>query len=66
MKVGDLVQINETMKNKRLSYYMSTNHSFEDIGIITEVNEFMVIVYWIQRGKQSPIAKPLLMRIKTT
>ncbi len=66
MKVGDLVQINETMKNKRLSYYMSTNHSFEDIGIITEVNEFMVVVYWIQRGKQSPIAKPLLMTIKTT
>tara|TARA_R110002167_G_scaffold332376_1_gene539209 strand:+ start:186 stop:395 length:210 start_codon:yes stop_codon:yes gene_type:complete len=65
MKVGDLVQINTSMKEKRLSYYMTAHHSFEDIGIVTQVEEFMVVVYWIKKKKESPIAKPLLMRIKT-
>lgn len=66
MEVGDLVQLNVAMKEKRLSYYMTAHHSFDDIGIIIEVKQFMVIVYWIKKKTQSPIAKPLLMQIKTT
>jgi hypothetical protein len=66
MEVGDLVQLNVAMKEKRLSYYMTSHHSFDDIGIIIEVKQFMVIVYWIKKKTQSPIAKPLLMQIKTT
>ena len=66
MKVGDLVQLNVAMKEKRLSYYMTAHHSFDDIGIVTEIKQFMVVVYWIKNKKESPIAKPLLMRIKIT
>lgn len=66
MKVGDLVQLNVSMKEKRLSYYVTSHHSFDDIGIVTEVKQFMVVVYWIKKKKESPIAKPLLMRIKIT
>tara|TARA_R110000868_G_scaffold225227_1_gene477492 strand:+ start:735 stop:935 length:201 start_codon:yes stop_codon:yes gene_type:complete len=66
MKVGDLVRLNSSMKENRLSYYMTALHSFEDIGIVTDVEEFVVIVYWIKKKTESPIAKPLLMRIKIT
>ena len=45
MEVGDLVQLNVAMKEKRLSYYMTSQHSVDDIGIIIEVKQFMVIVY---------------------
>ena len=66
MKVGDLVQLNTSMKESRLSYYLTAQLSYEDIGIITEVGEFMIVVHWIKKKKESPIAKPLLMRIKIT
>ena len=66
MKVGDLVRINTSMKETRFPYYITAQYSYKDIGIVTEVGELMIVVYWIKKKIESPIAKPLLMRIKIT
>ena len=63
MKIGDLVQFNVAMRKQRLSYYIFDHHSPNDIGIIVDIKEFMVEVYWIRNKKVTPISKPLLMKI---
>ena len=63
MKIGDLVQFNVAMRKQRLSYYIFDHHTPNDIGIIVDIKEFMVEVYWIRNKKVTPISKPLLMKI---
>jgi hypothetical protein len=61
MKVGDLVTINNDFRNPKLTYYLTAQHSFNDIGIITHVMTYSCIVYWINKEVQSTIAKPILV-----
>ena len=63
MEIGDLVQFNVAMRKQRLSYYIFDHHTPNDIGIIVDIKEFMVEVYWIRNKKVTPISKPLLMKI---
>ena len=63
MEIGDLVQFNESMRKKRLSYYLSAHHSIDDIGIVVDVKEFMVDVYWIKKKRITSISRPLLIKI---
>ena len=63
MEIGDLVQFNVAMRKERLSYYIFDHHSPNDIGIIVDIKQFMVEVYWIRNKKVTPISKPLLMKI---
>ena len=63
MEIGDLVQFNVAMRKQRLSYYIFDHHTPNDIGIIIDIKQFMVEVYWIRNKKVTPISKPLLMKI---
>lgn len=63
MEIGDLVQFNVAMRKERLSYYIFDHHSCDDIGIVVDIKEFMVEVYWIKNKKITPISRPLLMKI---
>ena len=63
MEVGDLVQFNVAMRKQRLSYYIFGDNRVGDIGIIIDIKEFMVEVYWIRSKKITPISKPLLMKV---
>ena len=63
MEIGDLVQFNVAMRKQRLSYYIFDHHTPNDIGIVIDIKEFMVEVYWIRNRKVTPISKPLLMKI---
>ena len=63
MEIGDLVQFNIAMRKERLSYYIFEHYSPNDIGIIVDIKEFMVEVYWIKNKKVTPVSRPLLMKI---
>ena len=63
MEIGDLVHFNVAMRKQRLSYYIFDHHTPNDIGIIVDIKEFMIEVYWIRNKKITPISKPLLMKI---
>ena len=63
MEVGDLVTINNNFRNPKLTYYLTAQHSFNDIGIITKVMEYSCTVYWINKEVSTSIAKPILMKI---
>jgi len=63
MEIGDLVQFNIAMRKERLSYYIFGDTRVGDIGIIINIKEFMVEVYWIRNKKITPISKPLLMKV---
>ena len=63
MKVGDLVTINNDFRNPKLTYYLTAQHSFDDIGIITCVMVYSCTVYWINKEVSTTIAKPILMKL---
>jgi len=63
MEIGDLVQFNTAMRKQRLSYYIFDHHSPNDIGIIVDIKEFIVEVYWIKNKKVTPVSRPLLMKV---
>ena len=63
MEIGDLVQFNTAMRKQRLSYYIFDHHSPNDIGIIVDIKEFIVEVYWIKNKKITPVSRPLLMKV---
>jgi hypothetical protein len=63
MEIGDLVQFNTAMRKQRLSYYIFDHDSPNDLGIIVEIKEFIVEVYWIKNKKITPVSRPLLMKV---
>ena len=63
MEIGDLVQFNVAMRKQRLSYYIFDHHSPNDIGIIVDIKEFIVEVYWIKNKKVTPVSRPLLIKV---
>jgi len=63
MQIGDLVQLNGAMRKQTLSYYVLDHYSPNDIGVVLNVKEFLVDVYWIKIRKVTPISRPLLMKI---
>ena len=62
MEIGDLVKFNVAMRKQRLSYYIFGHDSANDIGVVVEIKEFMVEVYWIKNKKVTPVSRPLLMK----
>jgi len=63
MEIGDLVQLNGAMRKQTLSYYILDHYSPNDIGVVLNIKQFLVDVYWIKNKKVTPISRPLLMKI---